>query len=105
MPDHNAFVAAYAAGQLRVNVDAKAAARFISARMLLPWVMLPLFGIAVVLALNHAWLPAVLVFLLALGLRTISGATAPGYVLQRALADAAFYDEVRRLGLLRIEGG
>ena len=101
---HSEFVAAYISGRLRVDIDPKAAAKFISARMLLPWVLLPLFGLAVAFALNRAWILCAVFFLGALALRTLSRATAPGYLLHRALQDAAFYREVALLGLLHIQG-
>ncbi|HEX4327649.1 MAG TPA: hypothetical protein VH105_12570 [Burkholderiales bacterium] len=101
---HAEFVAAYTSGRLRVDIDPKAAGKFIGARMLLPWVLLPLFGLAVACALNGAWIFCAIFFLGALGLRTLSRATAPGYVLHRALQDAAFYREVTALGLLHIQG-
>jgi hypothetical protein len=101
---HSEFVAAYTSGRLRVDIDPKSAAKFISARMLLPWILLPLFGLAVACALNGAWILCAIFFLGALGLRTLSRATAPGYVLHRALQDAAFYREVAALGLLRTQG-
>ena len=48
---HEAFVSAYRSGALRVNIDRTAAARFLSARLLLPFVMLPVLGVGVALAL------------------------------------------------------
>ena len=101
---HSEFVAAYTSGRLQVNIDPKAAAKFVSARMLLPWVLLPLFGIAVACALIGAWVPSVIVFVVAMALRAATHMTAPGYVMHRALSDADFYNEVRSLGLLRVEG-
>jgi hypothetical protein len=101
---HSEFVTAYTGGRLRVDVDPKAAAKFVSARMLLPWVLLPLFGLAVASALNGAWIFCAIFFLGALGLRTLSRTTAPGYILHRALQDAAFYREVAALGLLHTQG-
>ena len=101
---HSEFVAAYTSGRLRVDIDPKAAAKFISVRMLLPWILLPLFGLAVACALNGAWILCAIFFLGALALRTLSRATAPGYVLHRALQDAVFYREVTALGLLHTRG-
>jgi len=45
---------------------------------------------------------AVLVFVAGLALRALVRATAHGYVLQRALADAAFYEQARAAGLLQM---
>ena len=102
--NHAEFVAAYTSGRLQVNIPPKEAAIFLSQRMLLPWILLPIFGIAVATALVGHWIIGALIFGFALGLRWLSRKTAPGYLLQRALGDAAFYEEVKRLGLLYTEG-
>jgi len=99
---HSEFVAAYTSGRLQVQIPPKEAARFISGRMLLPLFLLPVFGGAVALALIHAWVWAVLVFVAGLALRALVRATAHGYVLQRALANAAFYEQARAAGLLQM---
>lgn len=101
---HSEFVAAYTSGRLRVDIHPKTAAKFVAARMLLPWVLLPLFGLAVACALNRAWILSGVFFLTALALRALSRATAPGYILHRALQDAPFYAEVSALGLLQTQG-
>lgn len=101
---HSEFVAAYTSGRLKVHIDPKAAARFVSGRALLPWLLLPLFGFAVASALVGSWITSVVFFVGALALRTATHMTAPGYILHRALSDATFYNEVRALGLLRTEG-
>lgn len=101
---HSEFVAAYTSGRLRVEINPKAAAKFVAARMLLPWVLLALFGIAFACALVDAWVPSVIVFVMALALRAATHMTAPGYIMHRALSDAAFYNDVRTIGLLRVTG-
>jgi len=101
---HSEFVAAYTSGRLRVEIPPATAAKFVAARMLLPWALLPLFGLAVACALNRAWILSGVFFLAAIGLRALSRATAPGYLLHRALQDAAFYGEISALGLLRTQG-
>ncbi|HEY5635354.1 MAG TPA: hypothetical protein VIS77_00520 [Burkholderiales bacterium] len=99
-PTHAAFVAGWHAGTLHVRIDRKAAARFLTARAMLPFVLLPLFGIAVALALTGRWILGATVFLAGLGLRGLVRASAQGYVLNRALGDAAFYDEAVAAGLI-----
>jgi len=101
---HAEFVAAYTSGRLKVNIVPKEAARFLSRRMMLPWILLPVFGIAVAIALVGHWIIGCLIFAAGLGLRWLSRATAPGYIMQRALADRVFYDEVQALGFLLVEG-
>ena len=90
---HAEFVAAYHAGAIRVDVDPRAAARYLSARLLLPLFMLPVLGIGVALALT-GWLWT--------GLSIIGAATiapilikrsARHFVITQALEDGKFYDD------------
>ena len=41
---HAQFVAGLHSGRLQARINPKAAASFVSSRMLLPWFLLPLFG-------------------------------------------------------------
>jgi len=100
---HAEFVAGYRAGRLRAQVDREAAARAVSARLMLPLVLLPLFGIAVALALVGRYLPGGLAFAAALALRYAVRRTAPGFVLRRALEDERFYAEALAAGLLHVK--
>lgn len=100
---HQEFAAAYREGRVRVTVDPQGAARLVSARLLLPFVLLPLMGLGVALALVGRYVIGAAIFLAALALRYAVRATAPGYVVQRALADERFYAEARACGLLRLE--
>jgi hypothetical protein len=94
MPTHEDFVRAHGEGRLQVSVDRAAAARLVSARLMLPFVLLPLLGLAVALALVGYLIGGAAVFLAVLALRFAVRASAPGFVLSRALRDAAFYDEM-----------
>jgi hypothetical protein len=47
---HAEFVAAYREGRVRVGIQRKTAARFVSARVLLPLVLLPVLGLGDALA-------------------------------------------------------
>ena len=99
---HAEFVEAYASGKIRVEIEPKAAARHLSARLMLPFVIMPVLGAGVALALI-GWIYTGL-GIIALGVvapRLIKR-TAPHFVLQQALGDAAVYDEVTRSGLLRV---
>jgi hypothetical protein len=100
---HAEFVAAMRSGSTRVSVDAKSAAQQLSARLLLPFVLLPLMGLGVALAIVGHWIVGGLVFLAALALRFAVRRSAPGFVLQRALADERFYAEALQAGLIRLE--
>ncbi len=48
---HSEFVRAYARGEIRVEIDPHGAGRFLSARLLLPFVAMPVLGGGVALAL------------------------------------------------------
>ncbi|MEX2240877.1 MAG: hypothetical protein WD775_09330 [Burkholderiales bacterium] len=98
---HVEFVDAYRQRRLKVQVDKSAAARMVSARLMLPLVLLPVMGLGVALALLGYFVIGALVFLAALGLRTAVRRSAPGFVLQRALADERFYAEAIASGLLK----
>ena len=99
---HQEFTTAYAAGHIKVTIDPVRAGRFVSGRLMLPFLLLPLFGLAVGLALMQAWPWAVAVLITAYALRHAVRASSPGFVLRRALADAAFYGEAQDRGLLRL---
>ena len=99
---HAEFVSAYQSGAIRVNVDRVAAARFVSARLLLPFVMLPVLGLGVGLALSGwLWIGFGLI-----GLGTLAPVlikrSAPHFMLTQALDDPSVYDNLREAGLLQI---
>ena len=95
---HAEFVAAWRGA--RVRVDAKGAAQMISARLMLPFVLLPVLGLAVALALIGHYLYGGALFAGGLVLRTAVRRSAGGYVLQRALADERFYAEAHAAGVI-----
>jgi hypothetical protein len=90
---HEEFVAAYREGKLAVQVDPKAAARLVSNQMMLPFILLPFFGVAVALALVGYLVAAATLFVATLGFRYFVRSTSSGFVLRRALGDAAFYEQ------------
>ena len=100
---HAQFVAGLHSGRLQARINPKAAASFVSSRMLLPWFLLPLFGTAVALGLSGriAWGAGVLFATIAL--RWLAATTSAGYILQRAIGDAGFYDEARTAGVLHVD--
>jgi hypothetical protein len=100
---HEEFVSAYQSGTLRVNIDRVQAARFVSARLMLPLFMLPVLGTGVALALiGWIWTG-----LIVIGVGTIAPMlikrSAPHFVLTQALQDARFYDDAAACGLLQFE--
>ena len=100
---HAEFVAGYAAGTLRVRVDRERAAKLLSARLLLPFVLLPLLGLAVALALTGRLFAGIALFVLVLAFRYAIRASSQGFVLSRALRDPAFYEQVVVAGVLSVD--
>jgi hypothetical protein len=99
---HAQFIEAYRLGSIRVNVDGAAAARFVSARLLLPLVMLPVLGIGVALALT-GWLWTGFAIIGAGTLAPILiKRSAPHFIIAQALQDSRFYDDAAAAGLLEI---
>lgn len=99
---HPEFVAAYREGRIQVKVEPESAAKLVSRRMMLPLFLLPFLGLAVALAIVGHWVIGALVFAAALAFRAAVRASARGFVLSRSLADARFYDEMVRQGILNL---
>ena len=99
---HAEFVEANRNASVRVNIDREAAARYVSARLLLPLFMLPALGIGTALALTGS---------LWIGFGVIAAATlvpilikrsAPHFVMMQALEDEKFYADAVSAGILNI---
>lgn len=99
---HAEFVDAYRSGSIRIDIDHVGAARYVSTRLLLPLVMLPVLGMGVALTLT-GWLWT--------GFAIIAAGTiapmlikrsAPHFVLAQALEDEKVYEEVVSSGVLQI---
>ena len=100
---HEEFIAAYRSGTIRVRVDRRRAAKLVSARLMLPFVLLPLLGLAIALALTGRLFAGVALFLLVLAFRYGIRASSQGFVLSRALQNPAFYEEVVGAGVLSVD--
>ena len=100
---HEEFVAGYASGAIRVRVDRERAVKLMSARMLLPFFLLPFLGLAVGVALTGRIVLGIAIFVAVIAFRYVVRASSQGLVLSRALRDPAFYDEVRAAGVLAVE--
>jgi hypothetical protein len=99
---HAEFVSAYGAGRIKVEIDPKNAARYLSARLLLPFVMMPVIGIGIALVLiGWIWTGIVLMATGIIAPRLIKR-SASRFVLTRALEDERVYQEVTRLAILRV---
>ena len=90
---HEEFVAAHRAGNLAVQIDPKAAAQLVSRQMMLPLILLPIFGLAVALALAGYFISGTLLFVAALVFRFLVRRSSQGFILTRSLADPRFYGQ------------
>jgi len=99
---HAEFVAAYARGEIRVEIDPKAAARHLSARLLLPFVMMPVVGIGIALALIGSFFLGFAIIALGIIIPQLIKRSAPHFLLTQALEDAGVYEEATRSELLRV---
>jgi hypothetical protein len=102
---HAEFVAAYQRGEIKVEIDPKAAARFVSARLLLPFVALPVLGMGVALALVGWIYTGLAIIAVGFVVPRLIKHSAPRFILTHALQDASVYDEVTRSGLLKLTAG
>jgi len=102
---HAEFLAAYRAGRAKVSIDRDAARRFVAGRGLLPFLLLPVLGLSVAIAVIGHFIIGAIVFVLALALRQLVRASAQGFVLQRALHDERFYRDAVAARILRVDEG
>jgi hypothetical protein len=98
---HAEFVAAYHRGEVKVEFDPRGAARFISARLLLPLVMMPILGIGVAVALVGWFFTGLAIIALGIAAPQLIKRSAPHFLLQQSLADERIYEELARSGVLR----
>ncbi|MGQ0749275.1 MAG: hypothetical protein ACT4PS_01950 [Betaproteobacteria bacterium] len=99
---HSEFQQAYAAGRVKVAVDRTAAARYLSARLLLPLVMLPVLGAGVALALvGWIWTGLALIAAGIIVPRLIKR-SAPHYILTEAIRNERIYEELTGADILRV---
>jgi hypothetical protein len=98
---HAEFAAAYQRGEIKVEIEPQAAARFLSARLLLPFIALPVLGMGVALALIGWIYTGLAIIAVGFAAPRLIKRGAPRFILIQALQDAPFYDEVTRSGLLK----
>ena len=99
---HEEFLAGYREGTIRVDIVRGEAARLLSERLLLPFVLLPVLGLGVALALIGYVLAGAAVFLAGLAFRFLVRASSRGFVLNRALRDPDFYGEMKKEKVLLV---
>lgn len=97
---HAQFVTAYARGEVIANFDPKAAAKFLSARLLLPLFMMPVLGSGVALALVGWVWTGLSVIALGIVVPRLIKRGAPHFLLQQSLSDANLYQELLRNGVM-----
>lgn len=88
---HEEFVAAYGEGRIVVGIDKVAAARLVSRRLLLPFVLLPLLGLSVALALTGWLISGIALFIATVAFRYFVRSSSRGFVLSQALRNTDFY--------------
>jgi hypothetical protein len=99
---HAEFIEGYRAGSIRVDIDRAAAARHVSARLLLPLVRLPVLGLGVALALLGWLWTGFGVIAMGTIAPIIIKRSARHFVITQALEDEKFYNEVVSAGLLEV---
>lgn len=90
-------------GRVSVQFDAKLAARFLSARLLLPFMTLPVLGAGVALALIGWLLTGLAVIAAGIIAPSLIKNSAPHFLLTQALEDEAVFKELLRGEVMRIE--
>ncbi|MGE5523199.1 MAG: hypothetical protein ACM3SS_05740 [Rhodospirillaceae bacterium] len=102
---HAEFRDAYANGRVRLEIDPAVAARFVSARLLLPLATLPVVGIGVGLALVGWVVTGLMIMTLGILLPRLIKRSAPHFIVTQALSDERFYNDAVKDGVLRVTGG
>ena len=97
---HAEFDAAYGRGEVTVNFAPKAAAKFLSARLLLPLFMMPVLGSGVALALVGWVWSGLAVIAIGIIVPRLIKRGAPHFLLQQSLSDANLYQELLRNGIM-----
>jgi hypothetical protein len=100
---HAMFRSAYAARRVRLEIDPRLAARFMSARLLLPLFMLPVLGIGVGLALMGWIITGLALIAAGIVVPRLIKRGAPRFILTQALADETFYWDAVNEGVLRVD--
>lgn len=100
---HNEFIKNYHAGRITVEFDPPAAARFLSARLLLPLMTLPVLGAGVALALLGWIWSGLAVIAVAIIVPRLIKRSAPQFLLTQMLNDQKLYDDCTRAGIMQVQ--
>jgi hypothetical protein len=99
---HAEFRAGLPAGRFRLVVDPKLARRFVTQRLMLMVVLMPVIGVGIALVLTgHTWLGALLVFG-GVALNRILMWQAPKILVQMAAHNPAVYETVTQQGVMEV---
>jgi hypothetical protein len=99
---HREFVQAYGEGRITVNFDPQAAAKFLSARLLLPLFMMPVLGIGVALALTGWIWTGLLVIAIGIIVPRLIKRGAPSFLMQQMMGDEGLYREAAHARIMHI---
>lgn len=97
------FLTAYRGGRVTVEFDRARAGQFLSARLMLPVMMLPMLGAGVALALLGWLWSGLLVIALGIIAPRLIKRSAPHFLLTQMLGDEKLYADVQRAGIMRID--
>ncbi len=99
---HHDFVAAFHNDSITVTFDPKGAARFISARLLLPLFMMPVLGIGVGLALTGRLWTGFAVIALGIIVPRLIKRGAPRFLMHQMMEDESLYRDVVHAGIMQV---
>ena len=99
---HAEFVSAHRMGVPHVRIDPQRASRYVSTRLMLPFMMLPVLGVGIALALTGWVWTGLAVIALGIILPRLIKRSAPHFLLTQALQDENFYRELIAAGVLDI---
>ena len=99
---HREFVAAFHDSTITVTFDPKGAARFVSARLLLPLFMMPVLGIGVALALTGWIWTGLSVIAAGIIVPRLVKRGAPRFLMHQMMDDEGLYREVVHAGIMHI---
>ena len=101
--NHTEFVSAYGNGALRVRIDPQRASRYVSTRLMLPFMILPMLGAGVALTLVGWVWTGLAVIILGIVLPRLIKRSAPHFLLTQALQDENLYRELVAADVLDIK--
>ena len=100
---HAEFVHAHRNGTLRVVCNPQRAASFLSARLLLPFMMMPVIGVGIALALTGRMWVGLAVIAVGIIVPRLIKRSAPQFLLAQALHDEKLYLELTQSGVMAVD--